>query len=118
MRDMTAASLFRETWPTHTAKQVARAASRSVSVAKSWVHARYTPGTDAFLAMLCESEELRAELIRRLEEYGDAERHRAVCRVVPSQGGDAARPACGPHPAAPGVSWDGVERRRAPGAPR
>jgi len=70
MRVITTADLFRDTWPKHTAKHVARAADGPVATAKNWVQRRFTPSADTLLKMAAENQELRAELIRRLEAFG------------------------------------------------
>ena len=70
MLALTTADLFRGTWPRNTAKHAARAADGPVATAKSWVQRRFTPSADTLLKMAAENQELRAELIRRLEAFG------------------------------------------------
>ena len=69
MHALTSAELFRATWPRHTAKQVARAANRPISTAKSWVQRRFRLDADTLLMMARESAELRAELVQLLGEW-------------------------------------------------
>ena len=124
MRTITAADLFRTTWPHHTTKSVERAANCPWATAKNWVQRRTRPSANTLLKMAQESAELRAELVRLLGEWdADAveagavdqaavQMGRAHCRQAgPAFEADAAVGEGGRN--APVVGgWDGADRRR------
>lgn len=116
-RPVTAADLFRETWPTHTTKRVQAAASCPWETARNWVKRRFRPDADMLLKMVRESAELRAELVRVLGEWNAMDQVDGRAVVAPA--GEAACQARGPGgpPAAPdpdGVApaSDEVEQRQ------
>ncbi len=64
------AEILKSVWPQGTAKHAAVATSRSHRTIQDWLQKRCTPSADTLLKMAAENQELRAELIRRLEAFG------------------------------------------------
>lgn len=87
MHVLTAAQLFRVTWPRHTAKNASAAADSPISTAKQWVQSRFTPSADTLLRMVAENEQLRTELLRQLGvEVNAAVAFRDGASAVPAGG--------------------------------
>jgi hypothetical protein len=62
------APLFREVWPRHTAKHIARAADAPMGTAKAWASGRYEPSGAALLRMIEASDDLANALNARRAE--------------------------------------------------
>lgn len=64
-------SLFREAYPRHTAKHVARAADAPVATAKAWVAGRFTPSATTLLKMAAACGRLADALERHINASRD-----------------------------------------------
>jgi hypothetical protein len=90
--------LLRSAWPDATAKHAARASGLSVRTAQAWLSERCTPSAATLLLMAHRNDQLRAELIRRLE----APTHEVMGQMVLPLDGEAGH--------APGRIVDGPGR--------
>jgi hypothetical protein len=86
---ITIAPILRAAWPDHTAKNAARALGVSVRTVHGWLAERCCPSVSALLAMSDRNDNLRAELIRRLQGNQDDGMAQGV---LPLAGGGLAAP--------------------------
>lgn len=64
-------SLFRDAYPKHTAKHVARASGAPVATAQSWVSGRFTPSALTLLVIAAKCERFAFVLERYLDASRD-----------------------------------------------